>query len=400
VSEVRAPSPTRFALALAPGVLLAGVAGGIVFPIFPIVGSQVGLSTLFIGAILAANRATRVIAAPLVGMLADHVGGRRTLLLGLVIQVFVIALYLLGLVTHHEGIGFLAGRLLHGFGSACVFVAAQALALEAGGDTHGGRAASTVRAAMVIGIPIGFVVGGILASTVSVVFAFEAAGVAVVLAFIAAALTVPDLRAKIPARPSPMRIVRALRDARMLAVGGLNFALAFAGGGMVLTTLALLVSERGLTVLGRDAEGTSGILMGVLSICDGALTPIAGRIGDHWRAHARVAAGSLVVIAGGLVWIAVAGDVTHMMLGIAVVGIGSAGLGPSVLVLLGKIVASHERGLGAGLLQLCGDVGGMLGPIVGTALFDRSNELPFLLTAGLVLAFVPVAWWLRRVERA
>ena len=41
------------ALALAPGTLLAGVAGGIVFPIFPIVGLRVGLSLPFIGVILA-----------------------------------------------------------------------------------------------------------------------------------------------------------------------------------------------------------------------------------------------------------------------------------------------------------------------------------------------------------
>ncbi len=44
-----------------------GIAGGMVFPIIPIVGKEVGLSVPFIGVILAANRAVRVVASPLVG---------------------------------------------------------------------------------------------------------------------------------------------------------------------------------------------------------------------------------------------------------------------------------------------------------------------------------------------
>jgi len=51
--------------------------------------------------------------------------------------------FALGIVTHHAGPFFLSGRLLHGLGSACVFVSAQALALQGdeGNDRLvGGRA--------------------------------------------------------------------------------------------------------------------------------------------------------------------------------------------------------------------------------------------------------------------
>ena len=64
----------------------------------------------------------------------------------------------LGIVTQRPGPFFLAGRLLHGPGSACVFVSAQALALHSGGALHGGRAAGTVRAAIVLGVPVGLLV--------------------------------------------------------------------------------------------------------------------------------------------------------------------------------------------------------------------------------------------------
>jgi MFS family permease len=78
--ETRAAA--RVSWAIAPGVLLAGVAGGIVFPILPIVGVQAGLPLPFIGVILAANRAMRVASSPVVGTLSDRFGGRHSLARG------------------------------------------------------------------------------------------------------------------------------------------------------------------------------------------------------------------------------------------------------------------------------------------------------------------------------
>jgi MFS family permease len=383
------------ALALAPGTLLAGIAGGIVFPIFPIVGQRVGLSLWFIGVILAANRAMRVVVAPFIGVLADRIGGRRTMLLGLALQIAVIGLYLLGLVTHHEGSAFLSGRLLHGVGSACVFIAAQALALETSSESRG-TTAGAVRAAIVLGVPIGFVVGGVLSDTVGDVATFAIAGGSVTLALGAAFVTVPDLRATFASRPPLLAAIGAMRDVRLLAIGGLNFALSFAAGGMVLTTLALLVESRHLAVFGRDVQGTAGLLMGLMSIVDAAFTPFAGRLGDRFHAHARVAAASTALVVIGLVTLGLATATPMTAIGIAVVGLGAAGLGPSVLVLMGAIVPANRRGTGSGMLQLCGDVGGMLGPLVGTALFAGSTTLPYLISAALVACFIPVALWLDR----
>jgi MFS family permease len=391
-------SSRSLVLALVPGTLLAGVAGGIAFPILPIVGVRLGLSLPFIGVILAANRAMRVIASPLVGVVADRVGGRRTLLVGLALQIVVMGLYALGILTQRAGVFFLAGRLLHGPGSACVFVAAQALALHAGGPVHGGRAAGTVRAAIVLGVPVGLLVGGLLSDAVGDAATFEIAAGAVVVALAVAWASVPDLRAPIGKRPPLLESLKAMRDRRLLAVGGLNFALSFAAGGMVLTTLALLVRDRHVVLFGRNEQGTAGLLMGWMTILDAAGTPIAGRIGDRWRAHAHVATASLVLLVPGLSIIGLSNSVAGILAGIALVGLGAAGLGPSLLVLMGAIVPQERRGTGAGLLQFCGDVGGMLGPLVGTALFAGSTAVPYLGTAALVACFVPLGVWLTRVE--
>ncbi|HUB09096.1 MAG TPA: MFS transporter, partial [Myxococcales bacterium] len=89
---------------------MAGVGGGMAFPILPLVGLHAGLSLPFIGLILAANRFGRVLFNPFVGMAVDRFGGKRVLLAGLVSQTGVLLLYLAGVVTGHPGAFFLIGR--------------------------------------------------------------------------------------------------------------------------------------------------------------------------------------------------------------------------------------------------------------------------------------------------
>lgn len=382
------------ALVLAPGTLLAGVAGGIVFPIFPAVGKEVGLSATFIGVILGANRAMRVVCSPAIGVMADRIGAKKTLVYGLAVQILVIALYLAGMLGHQEGAAFLAGRLLHGVGSACVFIAASALSIEAGVGVNGGATAAAVRAAMVLGTPIGFVIGGLASEAIGNVKTFVLADIAVVVALIVSVVRIPDLHASFGKRPTLIAALKEMRDRRLLGLGGINFALNFAAGGMVLSTLEFLVDGRQLSIGGLDERGTSGLLMAVLSVTDAMFTTTAGRIGDRHHAHGRVAAWSLVIGAAGLGLIAVAYNVALVGLGIALVGLSAAGLGPSTLVLVGEIVPANRRGTAAGLLQLCGDTGGMLGPLVGTACFSKSSFGQYALTAALLLLFVPVARWL------
>jgi MFS family permease len=349
--------------------------------------------------ILAANRAMRVVSSPVVGVFADRFGGRRTLLVGLAVQIVVLGLFALGIVAHAAGPFFLAGRLLHGPGSACVFIAAQALALHAGGPSQGGRAAGTVRAAMVLGVPIGLAAGGLLSEAVGDAATFGIAAGAVVLALVAAFLRVPDWRGPIGRRVPLLEALRAMRDRRLFVIGALNWVLNFSVGGMILTTLALLVHERHLSVLSRNEQGTAGLLMGWMIVVDAALTPLAGRIGDRWRAHARVATVAMVFLVAGLAVVGLSHEATGLAAGLALVGAGGAGLGPSLLVLMGNIVPPDRRGTGVGLMQFCGDVGGMLGPLVGTALLAGATAVPYVGTAALSACFIPLAVWLGRVEK-
>ncbi len=389
------PSSRRLVLALAPGVVLASVAGGIAFPILPSVGLRVGLSLPFIGLILAANRVARVFASPLAGMLTDRAGGRRTLLAGLLLQIVVMVLFVLGVRTSHAGALFLVGRVVHGVGSSFVFVAAQALALHAGGARHGGRAGSAVRTAMQIGVPIGLVAGGFVADLWGDAATFEAGAIALLLASIAASLSVPDLRVTAPPSEGHLRdTLRAFMDARLAAIGALSFASTFAGAGMVLTTTTLLVHARHMTVFALPERASASVLMGWLVLAEAIAMPPLGRLGDLRDAHAKIAAAGLLLTVPGLVLIALAGGPSTIAIGLGILGIGVGALGPSLLALVGRLVAPERRGLGVGALQVASDVGGSLGPLVGSALLGGSLVLPYLVTAGVNALLLPVAIWL------
>ena len=391
----------RTALAVTPGVLLAGLAGGIAFPILPIAGARAGLPLWFIGIILAVNKVTRIVSAPFVGWISDRFGGRRTILFGLVAQIAVMLLYHFGVALHRPGSFFLVGRILHGPASACVFVAGQALALAAGGQHHRGRTSSAVRAALALGVPIGLVAGGLLADRIGEAATFEVAALVLLVAAGAGFATIPDLRV---GRRRAVPLVEALRslvaDRRLAIIGALNFAACFCAQGMVLTTAVLLVHERHLSLLGRGDQGTAGVALGIMVVVDALVMFVAGRAGDRRRAHASIAAAGLTLLVPALATLAWSRHVAGFVGGLVLVGIGTGALGPSLLALIGEVMAPESQGLGAGALQVSGDFGAALGPLIGTALFSTDVAVPYLVSAAVAAAFVPLTVALSRAVEA
>jgi len=119
--------------------------------------------------------------------------------------------------------------------------------------------------------------------------------------------------------------------------------------------------------------------------------PVAGCWGDRHRAHAPIALAGLIVLVPSLVLIALSSTATGLVAGIALMGLGSGALSPSLLALVSEWVPQDRRGVAIGVLQLWGDIGGTLGPLVGTALFAGSLRAPYLVTAVLLACFILLA---------
>jgi len=159
------------------------------------------------------------------------------------------------------------------------------------------------------------------------------------------------------------------------------------------------VNGRGLSIPALGDQGTAGLAMGGMSLVSTLTMAVAGRLGDRRRSHARIAAAGVAFTVPGLLMVGAAHSLALLAAGTAVVGVGMGALGPSVPALLVGMVEPELRGRGTGALQLCGDVGGMLGPVVGTTLTGVGASAPYLVAAATLVAVFPVAMWLARLER-
>jgi MFS family permease len=284
-----------------------------------------------------------VLVNPFVGSAVDRHGGKRLLIGGLLAQSIVLGFYVAGVLTGHPGALFLVGRLLHGPSSSCVFVAAQTLALHAGGREHKGLASGIVRSAMASGMPAGLVLGGLLAGWFGAARAFEVAMAAPLVAAGIAALQVPDLRASAAAPAHSFRQVLASLGSRTVAaVAAINFVSTFCALGVILTTLVLIIHERSIT-LGRFSDQTSsGLFMGVLVVFMVLVAPLAGRLSDRrgWRGHVVMA--GIVAMVPGVLLIGVARSPAVLAGGLALVGLGMGALTSPLLALLGDLVPVRD----------------------------------------------------------
>ena len=413
------PAARRGLAAIAGVVVLTGILGGIAFPILPQVGSEAGLASAWVGLLLAANRIGRMLSSPYVGRTVDRIGGRAVLMAGATAQLGVVALYLWGVQSQHPGYVLMLGRVLHGPASACVFVSSQTLALRLGGAGARARATGVIAAAQAAGVPIGLVVGGLAGGFFGSATTFAGAGLLPILGLAAAWRWAPDHRqaAGSPSWPSPQtqpsqpsqpaqpskspRTSRALLTSpRLLTLCLLACLTNLSANGVVLACLAPLVRARDMCPPGLPPMSCTSLFM--MALVGGTLlaTPPASRLADRRRGRSWVAGSAAALMLLGLWWVRGATSPAMLVAGSALVGGANGTLNVVIYAFLGDWVPPARRGRGVALLQLFADIGGSIGPPMGTWLMAQSQTLPFSVTFVTSLLLLPLAWQLARAERA
>ena len=184
---------------------------------------------------------------------------------------------------------------------------------------------------------------------------------------------------------------------RNLSVG--NIVMLLAGAAMVALFFALSVSMQ--AVLGYDAL-TAGLsqlpLAGALVVVAGAAPAVIERIGPK-----STLVGSLVLLAGGLVWLSFApADATFVgqLLGpTLLIGVGIGGAFVTATQLSVDGVEGGESGLAGGLVNTSQQIGGALGlAVLSTVAAVRTDDLlrsgvasPVALTGGFSWLFLGAA---------
>ncbi len=398
---------------------IGGVGGGLVFPILPALGLELGIPGFMVGLILSSNRIARLIFNLPAGHLYHRLGPRLSLTGALLVETVGMLAFSVALSSDVPAAWLLGGRFVYGIGMAFLLVGAQAAVLVGSDKSNRGRQTAAVRVAMNTAVPGGLILGGILADLYSDNAAFLAGALVSFAGAILAAALLPSgvsadpkdadhaapktPGADLPAAEAEHGFLALFRSPGLPALASawtFNFLIFLTVQGALLATLVLVVEKRHVSIFGMEAEGTSGIVMAVMVGVAAVSAFAVGRIIDALPLRSTPLVPSLVGLAAGFAILALANTLPIVLIGAAITGLSYNSVTLPMMALLGDATGERQYGPAVAVFQWCGDVGGTIGPMAGIEIATRLG-LTFLylsLAAVSALAIV-VAVWLRRYER-
>ncbi|WP_415381302.1 MFS transporter [Halosimplex sp. TS25] len=362
-----------------------GFGGGVIYPILPNLGTILGISPFLVGLILSANRFSRLFANAPAGSLVDRIGTRTPFVVGMFVQGFATFGYVLAMIAPVPEAWFMGARILWGVGSALVFATAYTIAADVSTGESRGANMGLIRGGVLFGFPTGVVIGGVVSEISGTVTAFVVATAFAFFASVVAYMTVPETHVdgEVDRSVKPWDINTGLPA---LTVGMVNFSVLFVYIGALFATLVLFLGRNDLSVLGFDAQGSSGIFMGVTVVAAGVSMYLGGYVSD--RRQSRVP--TLLVFLGatslGFVLLAAADSVATLVVACLCIGTGQGGTSGPLMALLGDLVPDDEMGRAVGTNNVFGDIGGGFGPIVTLPLVETLGFWPIYLACAALPA--------------
>jgi DHA1 family tetracycline resistance protein-like MFS transporter len=382
-------------LALFAGLLGNAAGHSFLFVVLPPLGRRMGFADLQTGALLSLGALALIVSAPVWGVVAEKSGRRPVLLIGftgvalaLALLGLVVALRLDGAITIVAAFALLlVVRVVQSLTSGGLLPAAQAyMADTTSADRRAGgmgRMAASFGLGSVVGASLAWVFAGI---SLPLGFAAVAAFVAVAGLVCWRALPEPQ-RAVDAVSPAASRIeLRRIWPFLIVTVLGV-------------TTYALLQATTGLRLqdtLGLSPEAAAGRAGATLTATALAMVFaqgfLVGRLG--WTPYRLMGVGAAVALAAMITMVLVPGY-PALLGGLCALGLGLGLLLPGNLAALSLATGVGAQGKVAGINAIGQGLGMVLGPLVGTALYQRSLLAPSLsgavLVAGICLLVAIVA---------
>ena len=235
-----------------------------------------------------------------------------------------------------------------------------------------------IRGGVLFGFPTGVVVGGVVSELAGTVTAFVVATVFAVLASVVAYVTVPETHVEGDSNRS-VKPWDVNTGVPALTVGLVNFAVLFVYIGALFATLVLFLDHNGLSVFGFDAQGSSGIFMGLTVVAAGLSMYLGGSVSDRLASRVPTLLFFLGATSIGFVLFAVADSIPVLVVACLLVGTGQGGTSGPLMALLGDLVSDEQMGRAVGTNNVFGDVGGGFGPIVTLPLIESVGFWPIYL---------------------
>ena len=366
----------------------------LLFPILGPLGRQLGLSELQVGALTAAYAFAQFAGSPYWGRRSDVLGRKPVLLRGIIgfgVTFLVFALLVecgqRGVLTPNAlFVSLLGARLLGGLYSSATLPTAQAYVADVTGRDDRTAGMTLIGASFGLALIFGPVISGQLARFGLLLPVYVSAGVALLnAAFVW--LKLPEPRSHIETiRPPDLLPVAS----KVWTVLGVGFATTLASVCME-QTLAFYFQDR-LGLSHRGAAQTFSWSLGVYGVVAVLVQGFFVRR-VKWPPLVLLRAG-VPIAASGLLALIFAKGTLSLVIAMALQGLGQALALPGVTAALSLSVDDGEQGAVAGLNGAAQSLGRMLGPVIGTGLYELKPEYPYgfgALTLVVVLVFLLVS---------
>lgn len=378
----------------------------VLFPVIGPLGRDLGLTETEIGAMSTSYALMQLVLSSWWGKKSETAGRKKILLVG--VAGFALGFALLGiaaevgraqLLAHGPLVALMLGsRMIGGAFSSAMLPTAQAYAADLTTRENRTSGMAVIGAAFGLSIIFGPVIGAVIAHffglTAPIWFSagFGVCNALLVMWFL------PEPKRD---RPVSVRPPAPLRDVARRAWPLLAVAAVSTGASVLMEqTVAFLVEDR----LHLAHEDTPMWMGGALFVYGVVAVAVQGGL----VRRVKVAPTTLVLFGmpitiAGLLTLMIAHDYPIMILGMALQGFGQGLVLPGVTSAMSLAVHDDEQGAVAGLNSSSQGVGRLIGPLLGTMLYELHPELPYGMGAGLVgmaLLFVALSPQMRAIARA
>ncbi len=379
------PAGILISLSAAVGVVMTGL--GIIWPLVPVYAVQLGAGGLQVGIIIASFNLARTLSNPLAGRLSDRWGRKPFIVAGLLLYGLVSVLYVMAIRVET----LILVRFLHGFTSVLVGPVAMALAADIAPQHRLGRYMGTLNMAVMLGLGVGPVLGGIIRDLFGMAAAFYTMGGLALLTFLGVTAFLPGSdRSATAVSPQPASAFKSLLSHRVVqGIFLLRFFVA-AGQGSVYAFLPLLA-------LGMQLSSSQvGIILGVNIFLIALLQRVCGDLADRLNPAHMIITGTII---SGL---AVAGmpfvDGFVLILGLNVLmGIGNGITMPAGFVITGQLGKAMGMGAVMGITDAGWSLGMIVSPILSGVIMDTLGLSNIFLTGGflIIAGTLPISFFLK-----
>lgn len=382
--KVKMNKAQRTGLALVVAILFVDeMLYSLIIPLVPYFTEQLHISSTMTGILFSSYPIAAILTTPLFGMLADRIGRRKPILIGLVILVISTLLFALG-----QSVVFLiAARAIQGIASAAAWGASLAYLADLFPARMRGRAMGLAFTGISTGTLLGAPFGGLIFDLGGYEWPFLIAATIAAVNMIFAYLWIPETskQSEQPAENGSM--LTLFQNRSVLFVGSVILA-----ASMTLCLLDPLLPM----LLEAQFDASSlliGLMFGVMTLAYALISPISGSFADRYNGRVIMFL-SLGIIIIALPIMAFSTTIWTLLVAMILAGAGIGGALSPTMAALGNAVDASGQGLygsAYALSNMIFMIGMIFGPLIGGSLADIwSVSLVLIFMAAAVLLFVLV----------